>query len=119
MRPLPHLRRSHPLTANMSQRVIGLEIAAKAGLLAATCDDWTPFNSQACAQVVIYNISGVDLRVCYLNAGGTGPLAGQTYLVIPAGVAQPMRGLKDASQLGLKRDSGSGSVNATIYFEAV
>ena len=104
-------------------RVVGLEIASKAGVLSvqtsAVGGNWVQLPAMSCAQVVLYNNSGTPLRIRYCDTAGNAR-AGETYLRVPDNVAQPMRGLKDASQLQIQRDDLSNTqVTVAFVYEAV
>lgn len=101
-------------------RSAGLELAATSKILSVTTDGATGTNyvqlaDQNCAQVIIYNDSGVSLRVAYCDPVTGADRAGETYLVVPTGVAQPLRGISNTKQVKLRRDDGS-TTQVTIRY---
>jgi len=74
---------------------------------------------RSCNQVTIYNDTGAALRVRYCNNAGVA-IPGDTYLKIPDGIAQPLRGLSNSKQLQVQRDDTANTqVTAKFTYESV
>lgn len=101
----------------------GLELAAKSGIVtvttSATGANWVQLPDNTCNQVAIYNTSGTTLRARFCSNDGT-PRTGETYLTIPDGVTQPLRGIANAKQVQIQRDDNSNTpATARFYYESV
>lgn len=69
----------------------------------------------------MYNDTGTALQVCYLDPSNpTVPAPGQTTLTVADGFAQPLRGITNSIQVGVKRsDSSTVAVNVKFVLEGV
>lgn len=101
----------------------GLEIAAKATILKTTTSATgatyvavgvTGGGPVECAQISIYNGTGVELQFGYAVAGDASP-TGQTFEV-PDGASFGFRGLKHSTQLLVRRTDQS---NTQVTFKAI
>lgn len=101
------------------QRSIGLEIAASAGIYSKATSGTTAaqLGNIACTQVILYNTTGTDLNVSYCDPDTGADLPGQTYLLVPDDIAQPLRGISNANQVKIVRADG-GTSAATLHFVA-
>lgn len=105
-------------------RSVGLEVAAKAGIQAVTTSttgaNFAQLPSVVANQVVIYNGSAVSLDVQYCDNGGNARGGAETFLPVPAGTAQPFRGLSNAQQLQVRRSDNSNTpVTVKFTYESV
>lgn len=106
------------------QRLVGLEIAAKAQIRSAQTANpgtgWTQLADVNASQVILYNNTGTTLRVAYCNPATGDDLTNQTYLTVADGTVQPLRGISTAKQVKIKRDDESNTqVTAKYVLEDV